>query len=143
MPTKLRIALVVAGALVAVALAANSIAAPSPTISIASGVEPRLTPTEAIAIAQNDIALMARSVGAAESSTVLKATAARGADVDSVEPGAGTAEGEQAESVYWVVRARGTFVGARGPAGSSDRVAATGYIVIDDATGDVVGMGLP
>jgi hypothetical protein len=85
--------------------------------------------------------LMAEHVGAQQTATVTKISAVRGRDLEKAEPGAGSAEGDQADAAYWVVRGTGTFLGRRGQSG--DHLSGTGYIVIEDATGDIVGMGMP
>lgn len=124
-------------------LVASSVAASRPTVTIAPGLQPRLTPDEAIALAANNIALMARDVGADEAPRIISATAVRGGDISSVEPGAGSPDGAASNGIYWVVRGQGRFVGRFAPSGSGPLVSTTGYVIIDDATGEVVGMGLP
>ncbi len=59
---------------------------------------------------------------------------------DAGKPQAGSAE---ASAVVWLVRAEGSFVGMRVPPGAKPITSTTGYFLIDDATGEVVGMGMP
>jgi hypothetical protein len=138
-----RLGALVVAIVIGAVLVANSLAASAPRVTIAQGVQPRLTSDAAIALAANQIALMARSLGAAETSQISSANAVRGGDLTSVEPGAGSPEGAAANAIFWIVRGRGTFVGRFSPSGTGPFVGATGYVIIDDATGEVVGMGLP
>lgn len=46
-------------------------------------------------------------------------------------------------AVVWIVRARGPFVGLRVPAGQQPASGESGYFVISDALGEVLGMGMP
>lgn len=108
-------------------------------VKIEPGVQPRMEPAAAIALAKDRIASMAQSVGRPTDSTVTFAHAVKGSGVgaivaESAYPGAA------ADRTYWVVAAEGTFVGRRGIGG--DKVTTSGYFVIDDATGDIVEMGL-
>jgi hypothetical protein len=66
-------------------------------------------------------------------------------DLPSVTRSAGApdAGSPDAQSIVWFVRAHGTFVGLHTPPGIQPAVASTGYFIIDDASGTVVGMGLP
>jgi hypothetical protein len=139
---RFRVVTVILGVLVLAVWVAISSAASPPSVSIAPGLTPRLGSADAAKLAQSNIALMARSVAANETSTVTKIMAVRGDQIDAAQPGAGSATGDQADDIYWIVRASGTFVARRGPAGG-DRVYPSGYILISDATGDVVGFGMP
>ncbi|HEY3548959.1 MAG TPA: hypothetical protein VGK17_23035 [Propionicimonas sp.] len=66
-------------------------------------------------------------------------------DVSAVEPGAGgPVDGSpDAATTVWVVRAEGSFVGLRVPPGAKPIHSTTGYFIVDDATGEIVGMGMP
>ena len=57
--------------------------------------------------------------------------------------GAPPSDSPDANDVVWVVRAEGHFVGQRVPPGAQPIVASTGYFVVDDATGETIGMGMP
>jgi hypothetical protein len=63
---------------------------------------------------------------------------ARAVEPRAFRPAPGTATGP-----VWIVRARGRFEGRRVPPGAPYVVAPTGFFVVDDATGDIVEMGLP
>lgn len=137
---KLRLVVVsvAAGVLLVAAAAANS--QPATTISIDAGLSPRLDPTQVIAIAKSDIAHMAEGVGKDTSSVILTVRAVRGSAVGAIENGAPGLGANRADSVIWVVRGTGTFVGQFGRGVTPQST--TGYVLIDD-TGDVIGMGLP
>lgn len=45
-------------------------------------------------------------------------------------------------AIVWIARATGTFVGLRGP-DPDPYVADSGYLLISDETGEIVGMGMP
>lgn len=66
-------------------------------------------------------------------------------DADRVEPRLGAIDPENPDAgrLVWIVRAEGAFFGGRVPPGAKPIVGTTGYIVIDDETGLVVGMGTP
>jgi hypothetical protein len=65
--------------------------------------------------------------------------------ISAIEPNAGAPDPNTAfaNTIVWVVRAHGTFVGDRVPPGGNPAIGTTGYFMIDDATGDVIGMGMP
>lgn len=67
------------------------------------------------------------------------------ADVSSIEPNAGAPapDAPGARSSVWYVRASGTFLGEHTPPGVKPIVGTTGYFIIDDSTGSMVGMGMP
>jgi hypothetical protein len=48
-----------------------------------------------------------------------------------------------ARRLVWVVRATGHFVGMRVPPGRGPIVGTSGYLIIGDKTGEILGMGLP
>lgn len=68
-------------------------------------------------------------------------TVTTGARIRDAEPSAAVPDDPTA--VVWIVRARGPFVGLRVPAGQEPALGESGYFVISDALGDVVGMGMP
>lgn len=83
--------------------------------------------------------------GSTSAPKVLRMTVVPLSAVASVELGAGStsAGSPEADAVVWVVRAEGTFIGTRVPPGAKPIVGSTGYFILDDATGDVIGMGIP
>lgn len=76
---------------------------------------------------------------------VTKMTVALMSDLPSIEPTAGSpAEGSpDGDSTVWIVRASGSFVGLRVPPGAKPIAADSGYFLVDDKTGEIVGMGMP
>jgi hypothetical protein len=97
------------------------------------------------ATASNVVMGRLEAMGPASSPKVLKMTVLRMSDVASVESGAGapSADSPDAGTVVWAVRAEGTFVGLRVPPGAKPIVGSTGYFILDDATGEILGMGTP
>jgi hypothetical protein len=59
------------------------------------------------------------------------------------EVGAPNEDSPEASRKVWVVRAAGTFLGERVPPGAKPVIGTTGFFVIDDASGEVIGMGMP
>jgi hypothetical protein len=98
----------------------------SPAISIAAGLIPRLTPEEVAEQVVDRIHSMEREVGQIVKPPrilAIRATAAEG-------------------GIVWRVEAEGTFTSGR-PRVSPPPVAASGYFVISDADGMVIGFGFP
>ena len=110
-------------------------------VTIDAGLSPRMTAEQAIGLATSQVSNMAQSVGHSTASTIVFAHAVRGGAIASVEVDAPVFEGSAADGTYWIVRAEGTFVGRRGR--GPDQIFDTGYLIIDDANGDIVGMGMP
>jgi hypothetical protein len=129
---KLRVLAVTGLAFVALSAGAS---AGTREVSIASGVEPRMTPAEAVAVVRERL-------GPAATVTSLRGLA-RGSDVARFEPAAGRPLGAENIGPVWLVRANGRFVGGHGPPGSAPVEADSGYYVVSDADGGVLGMGLP
>lgn len=71
---------------------------------------------------------------------ILSLTATTGTDLARVEEHAASDAGA---GVVWVVRGTGSFVGLRVPPGVPPITSSTGYLVIDDVSGDVITMGMP
>ena len=70
---------------------------------------------------------------------ILRVSSRRAADVTAVEPRAAADPG--ANGVVWIVRAEGSFFTNR-PMGPP-HVWASGYLVIDDSTGQILADGMP
>lgn len=136
-----RIAIVIAAALVLLWASQVANTAQPPSITIDAGLKPHLSGSEAIALAQSQIAAMAQSVGRSTSSSISSARAVRGSEISKIEATAPTLDDAEADQTYWIVRGTGTYLATRGR--GPDKVFATGYLIIDDATGDVIGMGMP
>jgi hypothetical protein len=99
---------------------------PNPAISIAAGITPRLTAAEVAELAVDRIHSMERTVGQVVKPPRVLAIRATG-----VEGG-----------IEWRVDAEGTFTSGR-PRVSPPPVAASGYFIISDADGMVIGFGFP
>lgn len=65
-------------------------------------------------------------------------------EADKVEPRLGIVDSENPDAgrLIWIVRAQGAFFGGRVPPGAKPIIGTTGYLVIDDDTGLIVGMGI-
>jgi len=75
---------------------------------------------------------------------VTSLTAVQASSLDRVAPGAGAPEkGSADDRVVWVVRAEGPFIGLRVPPGGEPIKATAGYILVDDLTDKVIGLGMP
>lgn len=113
-------------------------------------VDPVRTEAEVTAIATNHLALMATAAEGSGLTPVpakLESVAAtRWSDVSAVEPSLADvpAESGDASRVIWVARGEGTFLVTRtGLSGKGPWIGETGYLLIDDETGEIVGMGTP
>jgi hypothetical protein len=105
-------------------------------VTVQPGVKPRRDPE---AVAKTVLKQLGPSA-AIERITVV----ASAAEIRSVERnGSAHVGGVDLGGPVWVVRARGSFVGRRGPPGTSDIKSSSGYYVIDDASGEIIEMGLP
>ena len=99
-------------------------------------LDPRLTPGEAARIALGRMG----EHGVVAQVTLL----ARVSDVELVEPAFGRlVPGTPDPGPVWLVRGTGRFVGQFGSPDRGPIVGDSGYFVIEDATGDVLGMGIP
>ena len=117
-------------------------------VSNADGVKTLSDPSRVASAALSQLSKMgaaAQAVGAVPAQArLLSITAVRASDVKVVEPRAGAPDvGSGDDEAIWVVRATGSFVGLHVPPGDAPIVKQTGYLLIDDASGDVVGMGMP
>jgi len=71
-------------------------------------------------------------------------TAVRGSQINVVELAVGAPDPLSVDdSVVWVVRATGPFVGLRVPPGKDAIRGDSGYLVVDDPTGQILQMGIP
>jgi hypothetical protein len=113
-----------------------------PRVTIDPGLRPVMSASDAIRVAQSEIALMAGDVGRNPASTISSARALRGSDITSAEPDGPIFTGDQALRTYWLIRGSGTFVPEFGRS-NPKRVYGTGYLIIDDASGEIVGTGMP
>jgi hypothetical protein len=106
---------------------------------------PHLQQAQVESLVLQRLGQIAKTTDTGTASTIRGMVALKASDLGSVEPDAGAAPaGSSAgDSVLWVVRATGTFVGDRVPPGAKPIVESTGYFVVDDSTGEIVGMGMP
>lgn len=109
---------------------------------VATGLSVRSTASDVARIAREEIADMARDAGRPETVNIVRINAVPAEAVRSLEPSAGEGNSDVGRAV-WVVRALGTFIGERVPPGQDEIVAESGYLLIDDATGEIIGMGMP
>jgi hypothetical protein len=131
------------------ALAAIAVACRGPVVTltadvtVADGLAPRMAPDEVQQLVAERLQRVGRESGRDGALIVIERVDAVVRDaVPAIEPGAAMTDGD--ESVVWVVRARGTFIATRGLRGTDPpRISDTGYLVIDDATGEILEMGMP
>ncbi len=120
-----------------------SLSPSGPVVTIEAGLTPRMTAEQVEAVALQQILRMESLVGAVvRPPGILAVTATTVAGVASLEPRSGHQE-PPAPGIQWLVRAEGTFTNNRTPPGASPMVAATGFFVIGDADGGVIGFGFP
>jgi hypothetical protein len=75
---------------------------------------------------------------------ITSVAAAKWSDIGSIELQAGgVGDSPDASRIVWVVRGNGDFLVARTPPGREPWVGKTGYLLIDDETGEILGMGTP
>lgn len=129
-------------ALAAVVLVVVGACSPT-TISIAPGVSPRMSPDRVSSLVLGRIHDMEMMVGhVLRPARIVSMTATSGRDVALLEPDAGVEQAAQG-AVVWLVRAEGTFTTNRLPPGGKPPVSPSGYYVIADADGSVLGFGFP
>ena len=123
--------------------------APTSTADIApEPVDPIRTEAEVTGIATKHMARLAAAaseLGLTPVPTQLETViATRWADVSAYEPRVGAPDSDSPEGagVVWVARGEGTFLVSRGRS-QEPRVGSTGYLLIDDETGEIMGMGTP
>ena len=132
-----------AGVVLAVVAIAGCSLLSGPVVRIDEAVSPRLTPAQVADIAIGRIHEMEQVAGrAAKPARVLNITATTPAGVPRLEPRAGQG-GAAVPGVLWLVRAEGTFTNSRTPPGAEPMVATSGYLVISDADGGILGLGFP
>jgi hypothetical protein len=104
-----------------------------------------MAPAAVAAIAEQRIAAMAQTLGVAATPVglPLQLHAITMDRLSELEANSVLPESpSEASRIAWVVRAVGTFVGLRGP--SPDPIVfGSGYLLIDDLTGEVIAMGMP
>jgi hypothetical protein len=133
-----------ARALFATALLVScSLARPTYAVSVDADLSLTRSVDQVVAIAVAQLTDMARVQNVAtDGIRVTNVSAVRLADLGSVEPGAGSNTSVAgANDATWVVRLNGPFYTDRafGPRAQWN----SGHFEIDDATGDIIGMGMP
>ena len=131
--------------------AAPSVASPYPAATLPSGVVPTRTEADILKITTSHIDRMAESalnVGlhpAPSGSRIQSVAAAMWSDIEAYESGASAPEvgSPDASRILWVVRAEGSFLVLRTPPGAEPFVGKSGYLLIDDETGMIMGLGTP
>lgn len=131
--------------LLIVVIAIAACAAPGAVPSVDPGVTPRMDAADVERIVVEQFRSMqswfeteGRAVPDVAIQSMTVTTAGRIPDVE-----ASGAVPDDPAAVVWIVRARGPFVGLRVPAGQQPAFGESGYFVISDALGEVLGMGMP
>lgn len=131
--------------------AAPFVASSFPAATLTSGVAPTRTEADVLKIATSHLDGMAGSAvsmgldPAPNGSRIESVEAAMWSDIEAYGSGASAPEigSPDASRILWVVRAEGTFLVVRSGLGRDPWVGKTGYLLIDDETGMIVGMGTP
>jgi hypothetical protein len=112
------------------------------TTVIDSGLTPVLSSEHVAQIAFERLRGMATTPGVGEPKPIQNVSlhAVRESDVHKVEPNSPV--GDSVSGIVWVVRAEGTFVSARGRSPELI-IADSGYLLVDDGSGQIIGMGMP
>ncbi len=115
------------------------------TVVVSKGLEMRMTADEAAAVASDLIDRNAQGAAAMGLDTasapkrIISVIGATGGEVGDFEPRAAGVIDVNAK--VWIIRAEGPFLANRGLGGP--RLFKSGYIVLDDASGDVIARGMP
>lgn len=113
-------------------------------VSVDPGLVPQMAPDQIAELVIEQIHQMEEIAGQVlRPPRVLSMTATTAAGVSRLEPNAGRPDNLAADDIQWLVRAEGTFTTLRGRVGANLPVVATGFFVVSDATGDIVGFGFP
>ena len=114
-----------------------------PVISVDPGLTPRLSPEQVAGIVFGQIESSERAVGRVVApARIVRMTVTTSGAAGRVEPGTGS-DVRMPNSIVWVVRAFGTFTNRRTPPGGEPGVAGSGFYVIADADGSILGFGFP
>jgi hypothetical protein len=136
------VAVVAAGTVVGIAVAVVlSPKADSYTTTVGAGLAPRMDVEQVADLARDQIASMATAANRSVTPDIMSVTAVAEADLESILPHLGNQD-SGSDRLVWVVKATGWFVARLGPPGRLPDAGADGYLVIDDATGHAVGMGV-
>ncbi|HET7031242.1 MAG TPA: hypothetical protein VFI34_12075 [Candidatus Limnocylindrales bacterium] len=114
-----------------------------PVIAIDPGLHPVRTADEVAAIVLRAIHANEIGLGRVLSpARIIRMSVTLASRVRAIEPNAGQGQ-PAANRTVWVVRAFGTFTTNRGPANAQLDAAGSGYYVIDDGDGSIMGDGFP
>jgi hypothetical protein len=114
-----------------------------PDVRVDPGLSPRMPPEQVAEVAMGQLRLMEQWAGrTAAPARVLRLTATTADGVVRLEPAAGSGSALTA-GIVWLVRAEGTFTNVRTPPGVEAMVARSGYLIISDADGSIIGSGFP
>lgn len=130
-------------AILAIVVVAACSVWPGPVIRIDDGVTRRMAPNDVAELVLERIHAMEATLGHTEKpARIISVTATTAGGVARLGPDAGRGDAP-ALGVQWVVRAEGTFINDRMPPGAEPMVATSGYFVISDLDGSVIGFGFP
>ena len=117
---------------------------PAPAvISVEPGLRPTLTAEQVAGIVIDHIRSDERAAGRVVApARIVRMSVTTWSGAARIEPNAGRPDPPSNEAV-WVVRAFGTFTTQRGRNGAQPAAAGSGYYVIADADGSVLGFGFP
>jgi hypothetical protein len=137
-----RVRLLVVGAVAVIALVAAGTALSSTpaSIQIDAGLTPHMSGADVVALAQTHLAGMSTAAGNSNVA-ITSAHLVRGTDLATAIKNGPILSGDMADAHYWIVRGTGTWVASHGR--GTPKTAPTGFFIIDDATGEFVGMGMP
>jgi hypothetical protein len=108
-------------------------------LSVRAGLQTQLSDTDVAQIARNALEQMAAIVpGRSVQSNIISIDANFGRDLQ--EPEVAAAAPESDDRIMWIVWAEGPFATERGRR-PEPLTSDSGYFLIDDATGTIVGMG--
>jgi hypothetical protein len=148
--SRIRVVAVVGAAIALTLLVVNwSALGGSYKLSVPSGLTTVMSPEQVVArvtdILNSDAAIAAAAGQPVKPTVIDMITAVRGSEINSVEPRAANvalAPNVTDATVFWVIRAHGTFVTQRGRT-LVPRLFDSGYIVLDDVTGQMLARGMP
>lgn len=114
-------------------------------VSVASGLRVTRSASDVATTAMTRLLQLAAGQGLGNQKiSVSRVSAVRHADVSTIEAEAGGDESvANTDAPKWIVRLEGPFIAERHPPGVTPLQTKSGYFQIDDATGQIIGMGMP
>jgi len=136
---------IVVASILALWLSASLRTAGAPPVEVRDGAAPIMDGEDVAAIARSRLEQLAeQQPGRSVAIEIVQLTAVRGADLSLVEARAPVeVEPALAAQTVWFVRAQGPFIATRTRPGQAPPAAETGYFIISDTTGEIIGYGLP